>query len=35
MDVSLRNDYKQDPPTINTAFNFDDSQGISQVSRKM
>ena len=34
MDVSLRNDYKQDPPTINTAFNFDDSQGILRLAEK-
>ena len=34
MDVSLRNDYKQDPPTIKTAFNFDDSQGILKLAEK-
>jgi len=34
MDVSLRNDYKQDPPTIDTAFNFDDSQGILRLAEK-
>ncbi|MDA9251258.1 FAD-binding oxidoreductase, partial [bacterium] len=34
MDVSLRNDYKQDPPTINTAFNFDDFQGILRLAEK-
>ena len=34
MDVSLRNDYKQDPPIIATAFNFDDSQGILRLAEK-
>jgi FAD/FMN-containing dehydrogenase/Fe-S oxidoreductase len=34
MDVSLRNDYKQDPPTIDTVFNFDDSQGILRLAEK-
>ena len=34
MDVSLRNDYKQKPPIIATAFNFDDSQGILRLAEK-